>query len=408
MASEPPAESPGSRESAYGFAVPFSFPVLFTRAVWNTGNPLLADIVAAHERGRRHRLLVFVDDGVAAAHPALIRDISTYITHHRTTLQLAAAPVVLRGGETAKVDFSLVLDLLQRIHLAGLDRQSFVVAVGGGAVLDVVSFAAAIAHRGIRTIRMPTTVLAQDDSGIAVKTSVNMFGKKNFAGTFTPPFAVLNDLDFLDTLSRRDRVAGLSEAVKVALLRDPALLDFLEDHARQIAGGEPASLEHVVRRSAELHLAHICGSGDPFEFGSARPLDFGHWAAHKLETLTHHRICHGEAVSIGIALDVTYSVHAGFLAPATADRVLRILEALGLPIWDDALSLAEPDGTLSILAGLREFQEHLGGDLHVTMLRDVGRAFELTSMDHGAIRESVRLLHQCASATPSLQSSSAE
>ena len=102
--------------------------------------------------------------------------------------------------------------------------------IGGGAVLDMVSFAAAIAHRGIRVVRFPTTVLAQADSGVGVKNSINLFGKKNFVGTFVPPFAVINDFDFLETLEPRDRIAGVVEAVKVALLKDAA---FFEDHRRQ-------------------------------------------------------------------------------------------------------------------------------------------------------------------------------
>jgi 3-dehydroquinate synthetase len=261
--------------------------------------------------------------------------------------------------------------------------------MGGGAVLDMVSFAAAIAHRGIRVLRLPTTVLSQADSGIAVKNSVNLFGKKNFVGTFVPPFAVINDSRFLESLDPRDRISGVAEAVKVALLRDPGFYRYLETNVENIANGDLTVLNSLIRRSAELHLAHICGNGDPFELGSARPLDFGHWAAHKLESMTHHRLRHGEAVAIGLALDVTYSVKQGYLPRAVAEGILRLLEGLGFRLWDSALNERAPEGRPAIVHGLREFREHLGGELHVTLLRGIGQGFEVNEMDEAVVASAI-------------------
>src|SRR5207342_647581 len=127
------------------------------------------------------------------------------------------------------------VELLAEMNRVGLDRHSFIAIIGGGAVLDMACFAAALAHRGIRAIRIPTTVLSQADSGVGVKNGVNLFGKKNFIGTFVPPFAVINDSRFLESLSRRDTVSGVVEAIKVALLRDPAFYRYLEVHAVDIA-----------------------------------------------------------------------------------------------------------------------------------------------------------------------------
>jgi 3-dehydroquinate synthase len=237
----------------------------------------------------------------------------------------------------------------------------------------------------VRVIRFPTTVLSQADSGFAVKNGINLFGKKNFVGTFVPPFAVINDSRFLESLSPRDRISGVAEAVKVALLRDPGFYRYLETNVENIANGDVTVLTSLIRRSAELHLAHICGNGDPFELGSARPLDFGHWAAHKLESMTHHRLRHGEAVAIGLALDVTYSVKKGYLAPMVADRILRLLEGIGFRLWDSALSERAPGGGPAIVQGLREFREHLGGELHVTLLRGIGQGFEVTEMDETVV-----------------------
>lgn len=382
----------------HGFSVPFRFPVVFGEDIWSPTRPLFADIVRRLEPERRHRVMVVVDEFVAREQPWLQGHIEAYFAAHQDSLELAGPVVLVPGGEAVKNDVTHTFALLQRVNDLGIDRHAFITVIGGGAVLDMVSFAAAIAHRGIRIIRMPTTVLAQGDSGIAVKNGINLFGKKNFIGTFVPPFAVINDIQMLRSLERRDVIAGVSEAIKVSLLRDPDFFGYLEQHASRIAAGDDEPLGPVVRRSAELHLAHICGNGDPFELGSARPLDFGHWAAHKLESITANRLRHGEAVAIGMALDLTYSVRKGFLARETCERILAVLEATGLRLWDEALLDRQPDGRLTLLKGLDEFREHLGGDLHVTMLRDIGRSFEVTEMDDAVVADSLVELSNRASA----------
>jgi 3-dehydroquinate synthase len=134
-------------------------------------------------------------------------------------------------------------------------------------------------------------------------------------------------------------------------------------------------------------------SGDPFELGSARPLDFGHWAAHKLESLSSNRLRHGEAVAIGIALDTLYSAHTGLLRPAAAEAVLALLERLGFRLWDEALDrVSGDDGRPDVLAGLAEFREHLGGELTITLLRDIGRGVEVNEMDPNAVIQALRTL----------------
>ncbi|HWP35802.1 MAG TPA: 3-dehydroquinate synthase, partial [Thermodesulfobacteriota bacterium] len=343
---------------------------------------------------RRHRVLAVVDRAVAAAWPRLLADIARYAARHRDGLVLAAEPVVVEGGERAKADPAALRRLTARLHAAGLDRQSFVLAVGGGALLDVAGYAAATVHRGVRLVRAPTTVLAQADSGVGVKNGVNAFGKKNFLGTFAPPFAVLNDRRFLETLGRRDLVAGMAEAVKVALIRDAAFFDWLEAHAAGLAAGDLDLVATLVERSARLHLAHIAASGDPFEFGSARPLDYGHWAAHKLEALSAYRLRHGEAVAIGMALDARYAVEVGLLAEPELARLVSLLARLGLPLWDDALARAGRRGRPLVLDGLAEFREHLGGELTVTLLERIGRGVEVHEIDERAMRRALDWLRR--------------
>jgi 3-dehydroquinate synthase len=366
--------------------------VHFTRDVLAPTNAVLADALAAREPARRHRLLAVVDEGVASTRPTIVGELSAYAEAHAARMQLVDPPRVVAGGEDAKNDPALVASLLRWLHDGGIDRHSFLVIVGGGALLDVAGYAAATAHRGVRVVRVPTTVLAQADSGVGVKNGVNAFGKKNFLGTFAPPFAVLNDARFLETLPRRDRVAGMAEAVKVALLRDAGFFEWLCEHAPALATGDLALLETLVRRTAELHLAHIATSGDPFEMGSARPLDFGHWAAHKLETMTGNRLRHGEAVAIGLAIDTLYSAAVGLCDRATAEVIVGTLGRLGFRLWDEALDVLGADGRPVVLEGLQEFQEHLGGDLTITLLERIGRGVEVHEVRPDLVRQAIARL----------------
>src|SRR5262249_34571675 len=149
------------------------------------------------------------------------------------------------GGELAK-DASTLELLWGELAALRVDRHCFVVAIGGGAALDVVGFAAATLHRGVRLVRGPAAVLAQNDAGIGVKNGINAFGAKNFLGTFAAPVAVIDDFRFLDTLPARDRVAGMAEAVKVGLIRDRALFDWLADNAGALARFEPTAVEQSI------------------------------------------------------------------------------------------------------------------------------------------------------------------
>ncbi len=372
------------------FEVDFSFPVCFTRDLFAPGSTEFLRFITRLEPDRKHRLLFVIDSNVHSTHPGLVPAIEDYCTLHSDKMELVAEPEVVPGGEVVKNDWSHLFALVDRIQELGIDRQSFLVVVGGGALLDMACFAAAISHRGIRAVRVPTTVLSQSDSAMGTKNGMNRFGKKNFVGTFTTPFAVLVDFNFIETLGQRDRIAGVAEAVKVAVLRDRTFFEFLETNVAAICAGDPAVMEHQIRRSAELHLEHIRTCGDPFEYSTARPLDFGHWAAHKLESMTGHRLCHGEAVAVGMALDILYSVRSGYLSQETAERILRLLDNLGFVLWHDELLTRDPANDYSVLGGLREFQEHLGGALHVTLLRGIGSAFEVTRMDHALVADSIQ------------------
>jgi 3-dehydroquinate synthase len=374
------------------FSINYTYPVYFTRDLFDPANPCLKKAVLAVEPQKRHRCAVFVDEGVTIASPNLLPRIARYAAAHASSLELAGDIAVVPGGEAVKNQHDCVEHMLRDLSARQIDRQSFAIAIGGCAMLDAAGFAAAIFHRGVRHIRCPTTVLAQDDSGVGVKNAINAFGFKNLLGTFAPPFAVINDSAFLDVLPEREKRGGMAEAVKVALIRDAEFFRWLEREADALARFQPNALDTLVRRCAKLHMHQIANGGDPFETGSARPLDYGHWSAHKLEGLTRHALRHGEAVAIGIALDARYSVLAGLLEEGEDVRVLRLLARLGFTLWDSALDLKDERNRRRVIGGLADFQEHLGGELTITLLEAIGRGVEVHVMDHGLIEQSIRWL----------------
>ena len=345
--------------------------VFFTEDAFAPENPLLLEVMAD---AAPRKVLVVLEDRLAQAHPQLEDQVTNYFALHAGWLQLSRPPIFVAGGEQLKNSQTIVTDLLSHIHRHHLDRHSYLVAIGGGALLDVAGFAAATAHRGLRHVRVPTTTLSQADSGVGVKNGLNAFGKKNFVGTFAPPFAVVNDFNLLSTLAPENKRAGYVEAVKVACIRDVAFFDEIEANAEKLCAFAPAAVKRLIYRCAELHLEHIATGGDPFETGSARPLDFGHWAAHKLEQLSKFRIGHGEAVAIGVALDVIYSRRLGWLDEDSSARILNLLERLGFSLFAPELLNDDSCTHIHILDGLEEFREHLGGELTITLLRGIGRS----------------------------------
>jgi 3-dehydroquinate synthase len=376
------------------FAINYEYPVYFTEHLFARENTVFLDVLTRHEPTKRHRFVVFIESNVAASWPSLAHEIAAYAESNAAHLLLVMPPEILEGGEQVKNNPKLIMRLQKHLCELGIDRHAFVVAIGGGAFLDMIGFVAAVTHRGLRHIRVPTTVLAQNDSGVGVKNGINAFGIKNLLGTFSPPFAVLNDAIFLRTLQARDRIAGLAEAVKVALIRDAEFFNWLEQSSQALHAGDPDALSYAIRRCAELHMAQIAKGGDPFERGSARPLDFGHWAAHKLEALTSHELRHGEAVAIGIALDARYSVQAGMLKTGEGQRIHRLLKSLGFFLWHPALEMRTTQGEWSLLRGLQEFREHLGGELTITLLRGIGQGEEVHHMDHDGILHALAWLRQ--------------
>ncbi len=334
------------------------------------------------------RVQIWMDRSVVESNSNVLRNLTQRIAESEDVVELVAPIALVDGGEQIKNDPNAVEGIFRAIDRDGLDRRSYIFVIGGGAVLDAVGYAAAIAHRGIRLIRFPTTTLGQADSGVGVKNAINAYGKKNWKGTFSVPWAVVNDQTLIANLPDRDFRAGFSEAVKVSLLKSPSAFRFLCDHAKAIANRDWNAVMPAIRSSVLMHLHHITHGGDPFEMQEARPLDFGHWSAHKLEHLTNFRLRHGEAVSIGVALDTVYSHLVHGLDRSDVQRTLKLLSDLGLPLFDN--ELAEQ----AIFDGLEEFRQHLGGRLTVTMLRAVGHSINVHEIDQSAMRKAIEIVRE--------------
>ncbi len=371
------------------FSVKFEYKVHFTSRLFEISNTLLGNFLKErHTTGITQKILFVIDEGVSSNHPYLHRQLTSYFDAYRDVC-LVPELLIIPGGEQAKNNPAFLEKIIAAVNRFGIDRHSYLAAIGGGSILDLAGYAAAISHRGVKHIRIPTTVLSQNDSGVGVKNGVNYLGKKNFLGTFAPPVAVFNDSDFLTTLNTRDWRSGISEAIKVALIKDENFFNWLEDNSQALIARDLPAMEYLIKRCADLHLQHIA-SGDPFELGSARPLDFGHWSAHKLEQLSKFEVLHGEAVAIGIALDTVYSNLSGRLSFPACERIIKLLLAFGFEITHPLLDAEKPDSP--ILKGLQEFQEHLGGKLTITMLLAIGKGQEVNEMDFTLIGEAGRRL----------------
>ena len=371
------------------FQVPYTYSLLFTKGLFDLGNTTLSHFFNSFgEAGFQRKALIAIDGGFLAHYPELQKSIISYFTTLESAVKLVPELIILPGGEEAKNDPALFDRLVEAIDEHGIDRHSFVVGIGGGAILDLVGYAAAVSHRGVKHIRIPTTVLSQNDSGVGVKNGINYRGKKNFLGTFAPPVAVFNDLVFLQSLDDRDWRSGIAEAIKVALIKDKLFFEWIETNAEALTQRNEEAIAYLIHRCAEMHVEHI-RSGDPFEFGSSRPLDFGHWAAHKLEYLTDFQIRHGEAVAIGIALDSVYSAKVDKLSDDELQRILTVIQKLGFDLYHP--KLAEND-KVNLRNGLQEFREHLGGRLTIMLLDQIGKGVEVHEMNADLIAEAVDYL----------------
>ena len=372
------------------FTVSYQYRLHFTRGLFGRETMLFKDIIKEYRENEQVKLLFVIDDGVAHTHPRLLENIELYCQKHHAHVKHTET-LVVRGGEVTKNDDTGVTRVLKAINDNAICRHSFVVVIGGGAVIDMAGYAATIAHRGVKLIRIPTTVLSQNDAAVGVKNGINAFGKKNFIGTFAPPYAIINDSDFLKTLEQRDWIAGIAEALKVALIMDADFFQLIEEHALKLQERDMEAMQYTIYKCAEIHMQHIGQGGDPFESGSSRPLDFGHWAAHKLEQMTGYSLRHGEAVAKGIALDVSYAHLIGLIDVKTMNRILEVFESIG---FDLNIAIRTNEELNQLLKGIQEFREHLGGRLTITLISGIGKKHDVHEIDLSSMKKAVEMLNQ--------------
>ena len=358
------------------FSVRFEYKVFFTEHLFNRTNGAFKDFLNSQRTDTNKKILFVTDEGVSQHHPALENDIREYFKDINGFTLVKF--LLIEGGESAKNSEQLFYKLIDAVDEYGIDRHSYIVAIGGGSVLDLVGYAAAVSHRGIRHIRIPTTVLSQNDSGVGVKNGINYLFKKNFLGTFVPPVAVFNDFHFFTTLSIEEWRSGISEAIKVALIKDKSFFSWLQENDKALASRNMPAMQTLIKRCAKMHIDHIAG-GDPFEMGSSRPLDFGHWSAHKLEQLSGFTVRHGEAVALGIALDSAYSYISGRLKEADAKSIVTLLKNIGFATTHPLMEITGDSSP--VLKGLNEFREHLGGKLTIMLLDAIGKGVEVHELD---------------------------
>lgn len=375
--------------------VSWEFPVVFTHHLFDPANVSLRDSILRLGETRKHRVIAYVDSHVLKANPLIADSIRHYCSTHSDVIELAADPQIIPGGEASKNDFRSVEALIRQLLELRMDRQSFVIAIGGGAALDAIGFAAALVHRGLRLIRVPSTVLGQNDAGVGVKNAVNYLGK-NAIGTFAPPFAVMNDFELLRTLPDRDWLCGVAEAFKVAIIRDANFFSDLHQNAEKFPARDFEAMKELVIRCATMHLDHIRTNGDPFEYGTARPLDFGHWSAHKLELLSNFSVSHGEAVAAGVLLDSIYACHKKWISEAELELIDSGLRRSGFKLWFEEYEMLDSRGERLVFGGLRDFQEHLGGELCVTFPQGIGSRFEVHEIDISLMNASLNELKRRA------------
>lgn len=370
------------------FQVTFKYNIIFTHDIFNIKNPTLIKTLNIKNR---KKIIIFIDKNVYKTNKIINTQLTNYIKNNEKYIKLVCDPILITGGEKIKNHYTLVKYAYKLIDTYKICRQSYILAIGGGTLLDLIGFVASTAHRGIKLIRIPTTTLSQDDSGVGVKNGINFTNKKNFIGAFSTPYAVINDFNLLNSLKDENFIEGFSEAIKVALIKNKKLFFLIKNNTTKILNREKKITEKIIYECAKIHAKHISKKGDPFEVKSSRPLDFGHWAAHKIESLSKYKISHGKSVAIGLALDCTYSYLLKLLKKDDWKDIIKTIINLKLPIYSKELSFIENKKNL-LFNGLEEFREHLGGKLTITLIKSIGKKIDTHHINKNVYEKSIKLL----------------
>ena len=261
--------------------------------------------------------------------PVVARLYRQPVVHALTAAGFEPTVLEIPDGEEHK-NLAWLAFLYDRLVDARLDRESALIALGGGVIGDLTGFTAATFQRGVPFVQVPTTLLAQVDASVGGKTAVNHPGGKNLIGAFHQPRLVWIDVTTLKTLPRREVLAGMAEVIKHAAILGPSLFELLEAKLDAVLRLDEELLIDVVRQNCAIKAAVI--AADERESGYRAVLNFGHTVGHAVEMLTEYRgFLHGEAVAIGMAFAARLSQARGVCRPAVADRIIALLKRAGLP-----------------------------------------------------------------------------
>ncbi|HOD36532.1 MAG TPA: 3-dehydroquinate synthase [Syntrophales bacterium] len=288
------------------------------------------------------------------------------------------------AGETSK-NIHTCIGLVEELVERGADRTSALIALGGGVVGDMTGLVASIFMRGIPYVQVPTTLLAQVDSGIGGKTGVDIPSAKNLLGTFHQPRAVFIDLDFLETLPPRDFTNGLAEIVKYGIIEDPGLLEDLRSGIEALRERDMKFLERIVSRSCRIKKGIV--EIDETEKGLRRILNFGHTVGHAVEAESAFAVSHGEAVAMGMAAATILSEQLKYLSAEDRKDVLSVIRHVGLP--DRIPAILDTGG---ILSRLKRDKKKEGENIHFVLLKKPGMPFVNGGVPLGLVSETIEAM----------------
>jgi 3-dehydroquinate synthase len=294
-----------------------------------------------------------------------------------------ATLITVPAGEGSK-SMNWAESVCAEMARAGLDRKSFVVALGGGVIGDLAGYCAAIYQRGIPYVQVPTTVLSQVDSSVGGKTGVNLPDAKNMVGAFHQPAHVFADIDTLDSLPKREWNEGFAEIIKHAAIKDATLFEPIE----QVALGK-GDIAQLIRRNIAIKAAVV--EADEFErIGTRAILNFGHTIGHAVEAAAGYgELLHGEAISVGLAAATWLSTKISDLSTQDCDRILTCLEAFDLPI-------KMPPGLDDdeLLRRMRMDKKVEEGKLRFILLKRLGEAYISTDVIEGHLKQALEELRK--------------
>ena len=341
------------------------------------GDNILAEAGTLIQLRLGHRRCVIITDrNVAALYLQRLEAVLTVSGH--TLLPT----IVVEPGESSK-DFKTLQRVLDQLFERDVDRQTLVIALGGGVVGDLAGFAASLVLRGIDVVQIPTTLLAQVDSSVGGKTGINSSFGKNTIGSFYQPRMVLADVSTLDSLPEREMKAGYAEVVKYSLIFDTDFFHWCQSHGGELMHGNRKSQIYAVSRSCEYKASIV--ASDERESGDRALLNLGHTFGHALETITGYGklLLHGEAVAIGMVMAFRLSADLGLCPREDAAAVQAHFKELGLPIAPPAFAY-DIDKLMALMAQDKK-AEH--GQLTLIMVRGIGQAFKNAKVNPSPVRE---------------------